>query len=50
MKMDRQDYIQGVTFGFDLYDLTTEDIVLWIKELRKCIECEIVIFDVGSFF
>ncbi len=49
-KMDRLDYIQGVTFGPDLYELTTEDMTLWIKELRKCTEYEVIIFDVGSFF
>lgn len=49
-RMDQLDYIQGVTFGPDLYELTTDDMVKWIKELRECNEYEIIIFDVGSFF
>jgi len=33
-KMDKLDYIQGVTFGPDLYELTSEDMGQWIKELK----------------
>lgn len=44
------DYIQGVSFGPDLYELTTEDMILWLKELRSYDEYEVIIFDVGTFF
>ena len=49
-KMDKLDYIQGVTFGPDLYELTTGDIAEWIKELRKSAQYEVIIFDVGCIF
>jgi hypothetical protein len=44
------DYIQGVTFGTDLYELTAEDIKLWVQELIKETEYQVVIFNVGCFF
>jgi len=49
-KMDKLDYIQGVTFGPDLYELTLDDMGQWIKELKKSTDYEVIIFDVGCFF
>lgn len=49
-KMDKLDYIQGVSYGPDLYELTMEDMGQWINELRNSAEYEVIIFDVGCFF
>ncbi len=49
-RFDQFDYIQGVNFGPDLYELTTDDMTLWMNELRNNNEYEVIIFDVGTFF
>lgn len=43
------DYIQGVTFGTDLYELTADDMKLWVQELKKITDYQMVIFNVGSY-
>lgn len=49
-RRNQLDFIGGVSFGPDLFDLAPDDIALWIKELKKYSEYEVIIFDVGSFF
>lgn len=44
------DYIQGVSFGPDLYELNTDDMLHWIEEIRAWSDYEFVIFNVGCFF
>jgi MinD-like ATPase involved in chromosome partitioning or flagellar assembly len=48
-RIDNLDYIQGVTFGPDLYELTMEDMTEWMKGLKNSGQYEVIIFDVGSF-
>lgn len=43
------DYLHGVTFGLDLYDLTEKDLEVWMRELTTS-DYEVVIFNVGCFF
>ena len=43
------DYLCGVTFGLDLYDLTEKDLEVWMRELTTS-DYEVVIFNVGCFF
>lgn len=43
------DYLHGVTFGLDLYDLTEKDLEMWMRKL-KASDYEVVIFNVGCFF
>lgn len=40
--------LYGISFEPDIYELTEEDMKLWIKELRLWKEYEIIVFDVGS--
>jgi hypothetical protein len=49
-KDNNLDYIQGVTFGPDLYELTADDILQWLQEIKKSTEYEMIIFNVGCFF
>jgi hypothetical protein len=44
------DYMEGVSFGPDLYELTTEDINRWLKEMMMNTDYEVIIFDVGCYF
>lgn len=43
-------YMQGASFGPDLYELSPEDMVHWINELKSIGQYEIIIFNVSSFF
>ncbi len=49
-KRNNLDYIEGVSFGPDLYELTTEDMNLWLNGIMLNTEYEIVIFDIGCYF
>ena len=42
------DYLKGVSFGPDLYDITFEDLKLWLRELQSS-NYEIVIFNIGCY-
>lgn len=42
------DYLKGVIFGPDLYDLTSSDLDFWIKELGST-DYDVVIFNVGCY-
>lgn len=42
------DYLKGVTFGPDLYDLTSSDIEFWLKELDTS-DYEVIIFNIGFY-
>lgn len=48
-RMANFSYLQGVTFGPDIYELTPKDLEFWMEELRKC-DYEVIIFNVGCFF
>ncbi len=55
LKMDLQvqrlenfDYLNGVMFGPDLYDLTIKDLEYWIEELEKS-TYDTIIFNAGCF-
>lgn len=43
------DYLYGVNFALDLYDLTSKDLEAWMRELKTS-DYEVVIFNVGCFF
>ena len=47
---DTLHYMEGVFFGPDLFELTEEDIVVWLKVLRMDTEYEVILFDVGCYF
>lgn len=47
-KLGNFDYIKGVMFGPDLFDLTFEDLEIWVKELHKS-NYDIIIFNIGSY-
>lgn len=47
-KIDNFDYLMGVKFGPDLYDLTSEDLEFWLKELQTS-SYEAVIFNIGCY-
>ncbi|MGB8452778.1 MAG: hypothetical protein WCD89_10630 [Anaerocolumna sp.] len=49
-KINNLDYIKSVSFGPDLYELTTEDIIQWLNEMRMNTDYEVIIFDVGCYF
>ncbi len=49
-KRNSLDYIESVSFGPDLYELTVEDINHWLNEMIINTDYEVIIFDVGSFF
>lgn len=40
--------LYGISFEPDIYELTEEDIKLWMEELRLWKEYEIILFDVGN--
>lgn len=42
-------YLYGVTFGLDLYDLTSKDLETWINQLKTS-DYKVIIFNVGCFF
>jgi hypothetical protein len=44
------DYMEGVSFGPDLFELTEEDIAVWLKILMLDTDYEIILFDVGCYF
>lgn len=50
VKEDNLNYIQGVAFTPDLYELTPEDMLQWIHEINNATNYEKVIFNVGCFF
>lgn len=43
-------YLHGLSFGPELYEITSEDMKKWIHELRMLTDFEIIIFDVDSFY
>ncbi len=47
-KLSNFDYLKGVSFGPDLYDLSFEDFEFWLKELQSS-DYEIVIFNIGCY-
>ncbi|QHQ60250.1 hypothetical protein Ana3638_05200 [Anaerocolumna sedimenticola] len=49
-KRKNLDYIEGVSFGPDLFELTPEDIVLWLGELQLNADYDVILFDVGCYF
>ncbi len=49
-KRGNLDYIQGVSFGPDLYELNVEDMLRWLEEIRVSTDYEVAIFDVGCYF
>lgn len=49
-KRNNLDYMEGVSFGPDLYELTAEDINRWLSILIQYTEYEVIIFDVGCYF
>lgn len=49
-KQNDLDYMEGVSFGPDLYELTSEDMTRWISEMVLNTDYEVIIFDVGSYF
>ncbi len=50
LKRNNLDYIEGVSFGPDLHELTADDINLWLREIIRNTDYEAVVFDVGCFF
>lgn len=50
MKEGNLKFIQGAVFTPDIYELTTEDMLLWIQEINNSTNYEKVIFNVGCFF
>lgn len=49
IKKGNFDYLQGVKFGPDLFELTLQELDNWIKELNSS-EYEVIIFNVGCFY
>ena len=47
-KLANFDYLKGVKFGPDLYDLTSTDLEFWLKALKKS-EYEVIIFNIGCY-
>lgn len=47
---DTLNYMEGVSFGPDLFELTEEDIAEWLKALMSDTEYEVILFDVGCYF
>lgn len=50
VKRDTLDYMEGVSFGHDLYELTAEDMDVWLKVLTEQTQYEIIIMDTGSYY
>jgi hypothetical protein len=42
-------YMEGVTFGPDLYELTPEDVGQWLNAILQNTDYEVILFDVGSY-
>ena len=49
-KRKNLDYLEGVSFGPDLFELTPEDITLWLRELQLNGDYDVILFDVGCYF
>jgi hypothetical protein len=43
------DYIPGVVFGPELFEITGEDISKWVNEIKNVVAYDVVIFNVGNF-
>lgn len=48
VKVEGLDCIYGTSFGLEIDELTEEDTLLWIEQLRMWNHYEIIIFDVGN--
>jgi hypothetical protein len=48
--IDQLDYLQGVSFGTDIYEITGEDMQDWISELKTISEYEVIVFDMGNYY
>ncbi len=49
-KINNLDYIEGVSFATDLYELTAEDINQWLNEIMLTTDYEVIVFDIGCYF
>jgi hypothetical protein len=47
---DTLNYMEGVSYGPDLFELTEEDVAVWLKALMINTEYDVILFDVGCYF
>ncbi|WMJ85455.1 hypothetical protein [Anaerocolumna sp. MB42-C2] len=48
-KRQNLDSLEGVSFGPDLFELTPEDIALWLGELQLNADYDVILFDIGCY-